>query len=101
MPPDPYPDPGPDDEEPDGFPPAEDGPGVGQGLYVTLPAEQLTLSGFAQRYDEAPRLAGTRRGSSTGYAGSMSALYSVAIVLRLLYGSQLIAAGVPPAVTYR
>src|SRR5271169_5773912 len=45
---DPFPDPGPDDEEPDGFPPAEDAPGLGQGLYVTLPAEQLTLSGFAQ-----------------------------------------------------
>ena len=45
---DPFPDPGPDDAEPDGFPSAEDGPGLGQGLYVTLPAEQLTLSGFAQ-----------------------------------------------------
>ena len=44
----PFPDPGPDDAEPDGFPSAEDGPGLGQGLYVTLPAEQLTLSGFAQ-----------------------------------------------------
>ena len=47
--PDPGPDdPGPDDAEPGGFPPAEDGPGPEQGLYVTLPAEQLTLSGFAQ-----------------------------------------------------
>ncbi len=45
---DPFPDPGPDDEELEGFPSAEDGPGLGQGLYVTLPAEQLTLSGFAQ-----------------------------------------------------
>ena len=49
MPQDPFPDPGPpDDAEPDGFPSAEDGPGLGQGLYVTLPAEQLTLSGFCQ-----------------------------------------------------
>ncbi len=47
--PDPGPDdPGPDDTEPDGFPPAEDAPGLGQGLYVTLPAEHLALSGFAQ-----------------------------------------------------
>ena len=47
--PDPGPDdPGPDDAEPGGFPSAEDGPGPEQGLYVTLPAEQLTLSGFAQ-----------------------------------------------------
>jgi hypothetical protein len=45
---DPFPDPDPDDAEPDGFPPDEDGPGLEQGLYVTLPAEQLTLSGFAQ-----------------------------------------------------
>ena len=58
MPQDPFPDPGPDGEEPDGspLPPAaegdgsgdEDGPGLGQGLYVCLPAEQLTLAGFAQ-----------------------------------------------------
>ena len=53
---DPFPDPG-----PDGSPlppaaagsgpeegPAEDGPGVGEGLYVCLPAEQVTLAGFAQ-----------------------------------------------------
>ena len=26
----------------------QDGPGPEQGLYITLPAEQLTLSGFAQ-----------------------------------------------------
>ena len=43
-----FPDPGPDDAEPDGFPPAEDAPGPEQGLYITLPAEQLTLSGFCQ-----------------------------------------------------
>jgi hypothetical protein len=41
MPQDPFPDPGPDDEEPDNFPPE-------QGLFITLPAEQLTLTGFAQ-----------------------------------------------------
>ncbi len=50
---DPFPDagpgdPGPDNAEPDGFPSAEDGPGSGQGLYITLPAEQLTLAGFGQ-----------------------------------------------------
>ena len=50
----PYPDPGPDDGEPDGspLPPPEeqegDGPGPEQGLYVCLPAEHLTLAGFAQ-----------------------------------------------------
>ena len=45
----PFPDPGPDDAEPGGYPPVgEDGPGPEQGLYVTLPAEQLTLSGFNQ-----------------------------------------------------
>jgi hypothetical protein len=53
MPQDPFPGPGPDDAEPDGspLPPAaedEDGPGPEQGLYVCLPAEHLTLSGFAQ-----------------------------------------------------
>jgi hypothetical protein len=46
--PGPFPDPGPDDEEPGGFPPDEDAQGMEQGLYVTLPAEHLTLSGFAQ-----------------------------------------------------
>ena len=55
---DPFPDREPGDaEEPDGVPrpPAaeEDGPdgpgeGLGQGLYLCLPAEQLTLAGFAQ-----------------------------------------------------
>src|SRR6202167_276984 len=51
---DPFPDPGPDDGEPGGSPlppAAEDedgGPGPEQGLYVCLPAEHLTLSGFAQ-----------------------------------------------------
>ena len=54
MPQDPFPDPGPDDGEPDGspLPPAaeqeEDGPRPEQGLYVCLPAEHLTLAGFAQ-----------------------------------------------------
>ena len=50
MPQDLFPDPGPDpdDAEPDGFPPAEDAPGPDQGLYITLPAEQLTLAGFSQ-----------------------------------------------------
>src|SRR5246127_6013153 len=44
-----FPDPGPDDAEPGGFPPAgEDGPGPEQGLYITLPPEQLTLAGFCQ-----------------------------------------------------
>jgi hypothetical protein len=44
-----------DGEEPDGFPlPADEagleelGEGLGQGLYVCLPPEQLTLAGFAQ-----------------------------------------------------
>jgi hypothetical protein len=52
MPQDPFPDPGPDGEEPDSspLPPAgeEDGPGLGQGLYMCLPPGQLTLAGFAQ-----------------------------------------------------
>ena len=43
-----FPDPGPDDAEPDGFPPGEDAPGPEQGLYITLPAEHLTLAGFCQ-----------------------------------------------------
>jgi hypothetical protein len=43
-----FPDPGPDDAEPDGFPPDQDAPGPEQGLYLTLPAEHLTLSGFNQ-----------------------------------------------------
>jgi hypothetical protein len=51
MPQQPFPDPGPDNEEPDRSPllPAaeEDGPS-GQGLYICLPPEQLTLAGFAQ-----------------------------------------------------
>jgi Domain of unknown function (DUF222) len=52
MPQDPFPHPPGDADEPDGsLPPAdrEDGPeGMGQGLYVCLPAGQVTLSGFAQ-----------------------------------------------------
>ena len=51
MPQQPFPDPGPGDEEPDcsALPPAaeRDGP-AGQGLYICLPPEQLTLAGFAQ-----------------------------------------------------
>ena len=44
-----FPDPGPDDAEPGGFPPAdEDAPGPEQGLYITLPAEHLDLDGFNQ-----------------------------------------------------
>ena len=48
--PDPDPDPDPDagDAEPGGFPPDEDAPGPEQGLYITLPAEHLTLAGFNQ-----------------------------------------------------
>ena len=46
--PDPDPRPGPDDGEPDGFPLDEDAPGPEQGLYITLPAEHLTLAGFNQ-----------------------------------------------------
>jgi hypothetical protein len=58
MPQDPFPDRGPDAEEPGSPPllPAVEGDGpdedaeapVQQGLYMCLPAEQLTLSGFAQ-----------------------------------------------------
>ena len=49
MPQDLFPDPArPDDAEPDGFPPDEDAPGPEQGLYITLPAEHLTLTGFYQ-----------------------------------------------------
>jgi hypothetical protein len=43
-----FPDPGPDDAEPEGFPPDGDAPGPEQGLYITLPPEQLTLTGFNQ-----------------------------------------------------
>ncbi|MGH3202933.1 MAG: hypothetical protein ACRDP5_12895, partial [Streptosporangiaceae bacterium] len=43
-----FPDPGPDDAEPGGFPPDGDARGPEQGLYVTLPAEHLTLAGFSQ-----------------------------------------------------
>src|SRR5580704_3062852 len=48
MPQDLFPDPGPDDAEPDGFPLDQDAPGPEQGLYITLPPEQLTLAGFCQ-----------------------------------------------------
>ncbi len=56
MPQDLFPDPGPDGEEPDSsaLPPEPEGDwedwggAAGQGLYVCLPPEQLTLAGFAQ-----------------------------------------------------
>jgi len=53
MPQDLFPSPPGDEQEPDGFPlhaDEEPGPeeGMPQGLYVTLPAGQLTLAGFAQ-----------------------------------------------------
>ncbi len=51
MPQHPFPDPGPDHEEPDRspLPPAAEGDGAAeQGLYLCLPPEQLTLAGFAQ-----------------------------------------------------
>ena len=48
MPQDLFPDPGPDDAELDGFPLDQDGPGPEQGLYISLPAEHLDLSGFNQ-----------------------------------------------------
>jgi hypothetical protein len=51
MPQHPFPDPGPDDEEPDRspMPTAAEGDGPAeQGLYLCLPPEQLTLVGFAQ-----------------------------------------------------
>ena len=38
----------PDDREPDGSGPAPEDDSLGQGLYVCLPPEQLTLAGFAQ-----------------------------------------------------
>jgi hypothetical protein len=69
---DPFPDPGPDGEKPDHSPlppaaegdgPADDGSGMDQGLYVCLPAEQLTLAGFAQggQAERRPRRARERR----------------------------------------
>ena len=58
MPQYPFPEPGPDSEEPDSaaLPPAVEGAGTEeddggrshQGLYLCLPPEQLTLAGFAQ-----------------------------------------------------
>ena len=50
MPQDLFPDREPDDREPDGPGPApeDDGKGMAQGLYVCLPAEHVTLAGFAQ-----------------------------------------------------
>jgi hypothetical protein len=51
MPQHPFPDPGPGNEEPDRspLPPAAEGDGPAeQGLYLCLPPEQLTLTGFAQ-----------------------------------------------------
>src|SRR5579859_6560302 len=46
--PDPFPEPGPDDAEADGFALDEDAPDPEQGLFITLPAGHLTLSGFCQ-----------------------------------------------------
>jgi hypothetical protein len=81
-----FPDRGPDDEEPDGSrprpagnEPEDDGPddfgrGAEQGLFVCLPAEELTLAGFAQdgRADTmAPgALLGTLLEAITGAGGS-------------------------------
>ena len=54
MPQDPFPSPPGDEQEPDGFPlhadeePGPDEEGMAQGLYVCLPAGQLTLAGFCQ-----------------------------------------------------
>jgi Domain of unknown function (DUF222) len=50
MPQHPFPEPGPDGEEPDSspLPPAAEEDGPGQGLYVSVPAGQVTLEGFAQ-----------------------------------------------------
>jgi Domain of unknown function (DUF222) len=51
MPQHPFPDPGPDSQEPDRspLPPVAEGDGPAeQGLYLCLPPEQLTLAGFAQ-----------------------------------------------------
>jgi hypothetical protein len=56
MPREPFPDRRPDDPEPessgwrraDGTAPANDGQAPEQGLFVCLPAEELTLAGFAQ-----------------------------------------------------
>ena len=57
MPQHPFPDPGPDHEEPDRSPlsPAAEGDGPAeQGLYLCRPPEQLTLAGFAQNGGPAP-----------------------------------------------
>ncbi|HJZ26111.1 MAG TPA: DUF222 domain-containing protein, partial [Streptosporangiaceae bacterium] len=43
-----FPDPGPDDAEPGGFPLGQDGPGPEQGLYISVPAGHLDLDGFNQ-----------------------------------------------------
>src|ERR1700721_1103819 len=69
MPQNPLPGPGPDDAEPDGFPPDEDAdaPAPEQGLFVTLPAEHLTLAGFCQGSASATLAPGTPRGG--GRAG--------------------------------
>ena len=45
---DPFPSSGPDDAGPDDAEPDSDASGPQQGLFITLPAEELTLSGFAQ-----------------------------------------------------
>ncbi|MGH3202439.1 MAG: DUF222 domain-containing protein [Streptosporangiaceae bacterium] len=48
MPPEPIPDRGPDEEPGDSSLPGEERDGPEQGLFVCLPAEELTLEGFAQ-----------------------------------------------------
>jgi Domain of unknown function (DUF222) len=45
---DPFPDPGEDDQEPDGFPPADDEAGQQQGLFLCLPAGQFDPDQFAE-----------------------------------------------------
>src|SRR5579863_3953618 len=48
MPPEPIPDRGPDEEPDDSCLPDEDWDGLEQGLFVCLPAEELTLEGFTE-----------------------------------------------------
>jgi hypothetical protein len=55
MPQDLFPDPGPDGEEPASSPPPPgDEEGMGQGLYVCVPAGPVTLEGFAQGHCDIP-----------------------------------------------
>ena len=74
MPQHPFPDPGPDREEPDRspLPPAAEGDGpAGQGLYLCLPPEQLTLAGFAQNGEADTMTPGpaARNGGAHGHRG--------------------------------